>query len=119
MLKLTNGEYTVESNTFNYVDSVMLNQQIIREFNNLDFYTIQCIDTAVYFPDYELFTNLTNDTDTSFFTADISLVNSDLAYFGQAYEVVNTIQLQNYVTPYGIGLNLGSDGFTHASYNFV
>ncbi len=114
VLKLTNGEYTVESNTFNYVDSVMLNQQIIREFNNLDFYTIQCIDTAVYFPDYELFTNLTNDTDTSFFTADISLVNSDLAYFGQAYEVVNTIQLQNYVTPYGIGLNLGSDGFTHA-----
>ncbi|MDR2836662.1 MAG: T9SS type A sorting domain-containing protein [Bacteroidales bacterium] len=27
--------------------------------------------------------------------------------------MINTIQIQNYVTPYGIQLNLGADGFTH------
>jgi hypothetical protein len=44
--------------------------------------------------------------------SDGNLVNDELVYYSPAFEVVNTIQLQNFVTPYGIGLDLGSDGFT-------
>jgi hypothetical protein len=36
-----------------------------------------------------------------------------LIYYSQPFELINTIQIQNYVTPYGIGLNIGTDGFTH------
>jgi hypothetical protein len=106
------GDFTVDNTTLTYIDSVLLNQQIILEFNNLDFYTIQSVDTALYFPDYELFTDLSNLTDTTFFESDVAIINSDLVYYGHSFEVVNTIQVQNYVTPYGINLTLGNDGFT-------
>lgn len=113
-MTFTQGEYTIETNTITYVDSVLMNQQVIMEYENLDFYTIHSIDTLLYYNNYELFTNATDITDTTYFTADYSVSNSELTYYGEAYEVINTIQLQNYVTPYGIGLSLGNNGFTWA-----
>ncbi|HNQ67900.1 MAG TPA: peptide-N-glycosidase F-related protein [Bacteroidales bacterium] len=107
------GEFTYESNQMSFIDSVMLNQQILREFENVDFYSIGNIAAEVYYPNYELNTDLSQNTDTLFFTPDLTITNSDLTYYSQAFEIINTIQVQNYVTPYGINLNLGLDGFTH------
>jgi hypothetical protein len=113
VLELYTGTYTTTEEEQTYVDSVLINQQIIREFENIDDYTIGLIGTAVYYPEYELVTNLANETDTIYFTPDITISNSNLVYYSQPFELINTIQLQNYVTPYGIGLNIGSNGFTH------
>ncbi len=106
------GDFTYETNTLTYTDSVLMNQQILMQYENLDFYNIQCIDTALYYNNYELHTDISNITDTTFFTEDYLFSNNDLTYYGDAFEVINTIQLQNYVTPYGINLSLGADGFT-------
>lgn len=38
--------------------------------------------------------------------------NSELDYFGYPYEVIDRYELGRYITPYGIGLSLGNDGWT-------
>jgi hypothetical protein len=112
-IEIIGGTFTSGETTKYYTDSVLLNKQIIREFENLDYYSVGLIETSLYYPDYELVTNLSNDTDTTYFTPDITITNSNLTYYSQPFELINTIQIQNYVTPYGIGLNIGTDGFTH------
>lgn len=113
-IQFNTGSYSsISTQTKYYTDSIPLNQQIIREFQNSDPYTIEPLETSVYYPDYELITHLNGLTDTIWYTPDLSIANSNLEYYGQAYEVINTIQIQNYVTPYGINLSLGTDGFTH------
>lgn len=106
------GDFTYETNTLSYTDSVLMNQQILMQYENVDFYSVHCIDTSLYYNNYELHTAINGETDTIFHTADYTLNNSTLTYYGEAFEVINTIQVQNYVTPYGINLNLGADGFT-------
>lgn len=39
-------------------------------------------------------------------------VNDTLHYFGVPYEVVNDHEIGRYITPYGIGLSLGPNGFS-------
>lgn len=41
-----------------------------------------------------------------------SLQNDTLVYYGEPYEVVDQYELGRYITPYGIGLDLGPQGFT-------
>ena len=49
----------------------------------------------------------------STFYGSLSSVENDVLSYWNSFELVETIQLANYVTPYGIGLNLGSDGWTY------
>ena len=39
-------------------------------------------------------------------------LNDTLHYFGTPYEVVNDHEIGRYITPYGIGLDLGDEGFS-------
>jgi len=38
--------------------------------------------------------------------------NNQLEYFGESFEVVDRYELARYITPYGINLSLGDDGWT-------
>ncbi|RPG81687.1 MAG: hypothetical protein CBC74_001175 [Crocinitomicaceae bacterium TMED114] len=40
------------------------------------------------------------------------VVNDTLDYFGVPFEVIDRYELYRYITPYGIGLDLGDDGWT-------
>jgi hypothetical protein len=42
----------------------------------------------------------------------VILVNDTLEYFSPAFEVVDRYELARYITPYGINLTLGDDGWT-------
>ena len=41
-----------------------------------------------------------------------AIENDQLEYFGEAFEVVDRYELARYITPYGINLSLGDDGWT-------
>ncbi|MFA9210901.1 MAG: LamG-like jellyroll fold domain-containing protein, partial [Moraxellaceae bacterium] len=41
-----------------------------------------------------------------------TLVNDTIMYFKPPYEVVNEVEIGRYITPYGIGFDLGPNGFT-------
>lgn len=40
------------------------------------------------------------------------VVNDELSYYGAPFEVIDRYELGRYITPYGIGLDLGEDGWT-------
>ena len=66
--------------------------------------------------DTESFTYYANGGDTissSSIQGEITeFVNSELNYFASPYEVLNRFELSRYITPYGINLSLGDDGWT-------
>ncbi len=112
VITITQGEYEYQSQNEIHLDSTLMLPQQIMEFDNLDYYTIQGIDTTLYYNNYDLITRINNTIDTIFYTPDVEIENSSLIYYSPAFEIINTIQIQNYVTPYGIGLSLGANGFT-------
>lgn len=42
----------------------------------------------------------------------LAIENNQLEYFGEPFEVVDRYELGRYITPYGINLSLGDDGWT-------
>ncbi|MDX2361821.1 MAG: T9SS type A sorting domain-containing protein [Crocinitomicaceae bacterium] len=40
------------------------------------------------------------------------LNNSPITYYETAYEIINDVEIGRFITPYGIGFDLGSNGFT-------
>ncbi|MBI2259121.1 MAG: T9SS type A sorting domain-containing protein [Flavobacteriia bacterium] len=49
---------------------------------------------------------------TSFNTTS-SLTNNDIFYYNKPFEIVNNVEIGRYITPYGIGFDLGANGFTY------
>ncbi len=43
---------------------------------------------------------------------DATLMNDTLVYYDNPFEVVNEVEIGRYITPYGIGFDLGPQGFT-------
>lgn len=52
-------------------------------------------------------------TDSVYHSADGSLTNSTLTYYGTPFEIVIPFEIGRYITPYGIGFDLGPNGFTY------
>lgn len=105
----TQGIYTTHIDSIMVLDSVMNSPVSIVEYTtsidtNSSGITMGVVDTtygweAGWVYTYDQYGNV---TDSTFIGYDTQLYND--------YNE-NIFQLQNYVTPYGIGLNLGNDGF--------
>jgi hypothetical protein len=107
------GEFVSVSDSIIIYDTVYFQKQQLITYQNIDDYTIETVDTSLYWPAVYLYSyNEEGLISDSIFISSGSFINSSLLYYSQAFEIINTIQVQNYVTPYGIGLNLGQDGFT-------
>ncbi|MEZ4721956.1 MAG: LamG-like jellyroll fold domain-containing protein [Flavobacteriales bacterium] len=50
--------------------------------------------------------------DSTQFTGTQLWTNGDLTYYEPPFEIVDRYEIGRFITPYGIGLDLGSDGFT-------
>lgn len=53
-----------------------------------------------------------NAIDSTYFAGSQQWVNGELNFFYPPYEVVDRYEIGRFITPYGIGLSLGPDGFT-------
>ena len=53
-----------------------------------------------------------NAIDSTFYSGNQQWVNGDLNFFYPSYEVIDRFEIGRFITPYGIGLSLGPDGFT-------
>ena len=51
--------------------------------------------------------------DSTFHAADVTLTNSTISYFQAPFEVVIPFEIGRFITPYGIGFDLGPNGFTY------
>lgn len=50
--------------------------------------------------------------DSTAVPTETKLINSQLSYYGAPFEVLNQTEIGRYITPYGINLDLGPNGFT-------
>ncbi|GAB5538384.1 MAG: hypothetical protein Salg2KO_04870 [Salibacteraceae bacterium] len=53
-----------------------------------------------------------NAIDSTYFAGTTTWTNADLTYYLPPFEVVDRYEIGRFITPYGIGLSLGPDGFT-------
>jgi hypothetical protein len=47
------------------------------------------------------------------YSTNLSLTNTDINYFNEPFELINNIEIGRYITPYGIGFDLGPNGFNY------
>ncbi|MEA3446697.1 MAG: LamG-like jellyroll fold domain-containing protein [Bacteroidota bacterium] len=50
--------------------------------------------------------------DSVYFSPTGEIINQTLIYYEEPYEVIDRYEIGRFITPYGIGLSLGPDGFT-------
>ncbi|MBN1339272.1 MAG: T9SS type A sorting domain-containing protein [Bacteroidales bacterium] len=50
--------------------------------------------------------------DSVWFEPDEILMREDIPYYGEPFEILEEHEIGRYITPYGIGLSLGPEGFT-------
>jgi len=53
-----------------------------------------------------------NVVDSLVVPTDMTFILDEHEYYGEPFEVINTFEIGRFITPYGIGLTLGPDGFT-------
>ena len=51
--------------------------------------------------------------DSAFHSADVTLTNETIHYYEAPFEVIVPFEIGRYITPYGIGFDLGPNGFTY------
>jgi len=44
--------------------------------------------------------------------SDLTITNDSIRYYEQAFEILHDVEIGRYITPYGIGFDLGPQGFT-------
>lgn len=66
----------------------------------------------VWLPGYQYnYDEAGNLTDSTYYEAENMLINEQIEYYEAPYEVVNNFEIGRFITPYGINLDLGPDGF--------
>ena len=112
IVKFDQGEFV------SHIDSVLVVEEVITDPIALIIYDpadpLTATDSMLVYPaEFYVYTYNADGTiaDSTLVEATDNIVNSDLEYYGEPYEVVITHELARYITPYGIGLDLG-EGFT-------
>ncbi|NOQ73005.1 MAG: T9SS type A sorting domain-containing protein [Crocinitomix sp.] len=108
------GAFTSELDSVLIVDSVMVNPiDIIKQEVNGRKFTIvdithQTPDGYSYTYDFE-----GNAIDSTWHEADVTLTNEAIVYYELPYEIIDQYEIGRFITPYGIGFDLGPNGFTY------
>lgn len=108
------GTYTSTIDSVMVVDSVMADNIDITEFM-VDGRKFIINDITHAYPEGYSYTfdHQGNKIDSTFFAADVSFANDSISYYEEPYEVIDPFEIGRYITPYGIGFDLGPNGFTY------
>lgn len=108
------GAYTSALDSILVVDSVLVNPIDILEYEiNGRKFTI--VDILHKMPEGYSYTYNTAGVkiDSTWYGADVTLTNETLTYYRQPFEVIDRYEIGRFITPYGIGFDLGPTGFTY------
>ena len=112
LIRFEQGEFASHTDSILIVDAVPTDPITLIHYDPAD--PTVATDTILVWPgDYYNYTyNPDGTISDSFYVSNTNTIyNSDLAYYSAPFEVINRYELARYITPYGIGLDLG-DGFT-------
>lgn len=107
------GDYTSTTNTNTVTDTVMLTPNTI-VYYEVDGNDVVGIDTVVcWIQQWQYTYDATgNKIDSIQSGATNAATNSVLNYFSAPFEVIDRYEIGRYITPYGLGLDLGPEGTT-------
>jgi hypothetical protein len=108
------GTYISSLDSTLVTDSILVNQIDITEFAvDGRKFVINSILHA-YPPGYSYtYDFLGNKLDSTLFSADVTITNDSISYYEEAYEIIDPFEIGRFITPYGIGFDLGPNGFTY------
>lgn len=109
------GSFTQQDSIIWHTDSVPAEQICLRRYEVSD-NTLLPIDTAYIWNVWKRYSydpETGEALDSVLIPAEEIIYQAELTTYSDPFELINTIQIQNFVTPYGINLELGDDGFTY------
>ena len=107
----------VRGNYTSHYDTLVVNDSLLQEELSLIYYQVngnkvEGYDTILgWEPGYSYeFTNGIK-SDSVLISGGTEYVNDTLNYYGKPFEILEDIEIGRFITPYGINLSLGSNGF--------
>jgi hypothetical protein len=115
VMKFFRGDYTTHTES-NIVENTVDNAPISIVKYEVDGHSVKPSDiiyawAAGYTYKYD---KDRNRIDSTYNAPENKLINHTLTYFGEPFEVIDKYEIGRFITPYGINLDLGPDGFTWA-----
>lgn len=112
-LTFASGEYEKQTDTV-LVEEAVLQQPVSVVSYQTDQDVLLNVVSDYYWPEGCSYWFSPDGTviDSLCYVAESSLINNEVSYFGPAYEVVERWEIGRFITPYGINLDLGPEGFT-------
>lgn len=108
------GTYTSQLDSVLIVDSVLVDPIDVLEYQvsgrKFTVADIQHVYPAGYSYIYDY---LGNATDSVYHGPDVSITNDTIFYYEEPFEIIDPFEIGRYITPYGIGFDLGPNGFTY------
>lgn len=108
------GTFTAVLDSVLVTDSVMVDPIDITEYtvNGRKFEIVDIIHPYPIGYSYQ-YDYLGNLIDSTYYAADVSFANDSIFYYEEPFEIIEPIEIGRYITPYGIGFDLGPNGFTY------
>ena len=111
LLTFVQGDFTTHLDSAIVTVSELATPITISEFE-VQGNSIQPIGSSLGYAGYTLTTHPNGTSDTTVIAVDQVSYNDTLWYYQAPFEVVDRYEIARYITPYGIGLTLGPQGFT-------
>jgi len=108
------GEYNFHLDSLMFLDSVMVSPVTLMLFSDTTILPL-ATDTLLVWPAGYVYV-YDHDTiaDSLLVNPSVNLALDTMYYWGEPYDVINRYELGRFITPYGIGLDLGDNGFRWA-----
>ena len=108
------GTYASTIDSVLVTDSIMVDPVDVLEYQ-VDGRKFTIVDIQSEYPVGYSYTYdyLGNKTDSTYHGADVSFANDSIFYYQAPFEVIDRYEIGRYITPYGIGFDLGPNGFTY------
>jgi len=111
-IQLMQGNYTTSLDSVLVTDSVLVAPVCVVEFT-ADNEILTGIESIIGWPvgcSYT-FSPVGTVIDSTCYGAQTTLINYPVSYYGPAFEVIERWEIGRFITPYGINLSLGPNGF--------
>ncbi|MCF8331251.1 MAG: T9SS type A sorting domain-containing protein [Bacteroidales bacterium] len=107
------AQYAGVKDSILMMDSTLAKKEMIVFYNDSMNPTTPTDTIYSYISDWKyVYDSLGNVVDSVWYSGDSTIIYEDWIYYGSPYEIINKWEIGRFITPYGIGLDLGADGWT-------
>ena len=110
-ISFVQGSYTSHLDSIFAVDSIMNTPLSILIYTDSNIAPLATDTLLVWNYGYNYTYQNEIKSDSTYISPTDTLFNSTLSYYGEAYEVIERYEIGRFITPYGINLDLGPEGF--------